>query len=70
MIAEVNWDWLFINVLWVKEELRGQGDGKSPLMHVEEEAQQWGAKNSYLDTFSFQAPEFYKRNGYHVFGEL
>ena len=39
-------------------------------MRVEEEARQRGAKNSYLDTFSFQAPEFYKRNGYHVFGEL
>ena len=70
VIAEVNWDWLFINVMWVKEELRGQGYGKSLLMRVEEEARQRGAKNSYLDTFSFQAPEFYKRNGYQVFGEL
>jgi GNAT superfamily N-acetyltransferase len=70
VIAETNWDWLFINILWVKEELRGQGYGERLLKQVEEEAQQRGAKNSYLDTFSFQAPEFYKRNGYKVFGEL
>jgi GNAT superfamily N-acetyltransferase len=70
VIAEVYWDWLFINVLWVKDVLRGQGYGKSLLMRVEEEARQRGAKNSYLDTFSFQAPGFYKRNGYQVFGEL
>ena len=70
VIAEVNWDWLFINVMWVKEELRGQGYGKSLLMRVEQEARQRGARNSYLDTFSFQAPDFYKKHGYQVFGVL
>jgi hypothetical protein len=29
-----------------------------------------GAKNAYLDTFSFQAPEFYKKCGHQEFGTL
>ena len=37
---------------------------------VEAEARQSGATEAYLDTFSFQAPEFYKKNGYQVFGVL
>lgn len=28
------------------------------------------ARHAYLDTFSFQAPGFYQRAGYRVFGEL
>jgi len=39
-------------------------------MIAEDEARHRGAKNAYLDTFSFQAPDFYKKHGYRVFGEL
>lgn len=70
VIAEVYWDWLYIDLLWVKDELRGRGYGYRLLTRVEQAARQQGAKNAYLDTFSFQAPEFYKRYGYRVFGEL
>ena len=62
--------WLLINLLIVKEELRGRGYGHQLLTMAEEEARKMGAKNAYLDTFTFQAPEFYKKHGYHVFGEL
>jgi hypothetical protein len=37
---------------------------------VEEKARELGAKNAYLDTFSFQAPGFYEKLGYQTFGEL
>ena len=70
VIAETYWNWLFVNVMWVKEELRGQGYGAQLLKMTEEEAIKRGAQYAYLDTFSFQAPEFYSRNGYKVFGEL
>ena len=70
VIAETYWNWLFVNVMWVKEELRGQGYGAQLLKMTEEEAIKRGARYAYLDTFSFQAPEFYSRNGYKVFGEL
>jgi len=57
-------------LMWVKEELRGRGYGHRLLTMAEEEARQRGAKNAYLDTFGFQAPDFYKQHGYQVFGEL
>jgi hypothetical protein len=37
---------------------------------AEQEARKNGAKNVYLDTFSFQALDFYQEHGYRVFGEL
>ena len=70
VIGATHWDWFYINLMWIKEELRGQGYGGQLLALAEEEARRRGAKNAYLDTFSFQAPGFYKKYGYRVFGEL
>jgi GNAT superfamily N-acetyltransferase len=70
VLGETYWDWLYIDLLWVKDELRGRGYGHRLLVAAEQEARQRGAKNAYLDTFSFQAPDFYERHGYQVFGEL
>lgn len=69
-IGELYYGWFHLDLLWVKEELRGCGHGHALLMRIEEEARQRGAKNIFLDTFSFQAPEFYKRYGYQEFAVL
>lgn len=70
LIGEIHWGWLFINLLFVKDELRGQGYGHRLLTLAEDEARQSGATHAYLDTFSFQAPDFYQQHGYQLFGEL
>lgn len=70
LIAVTHWGWLYIELLYLREELRGRGYGHRLLTLAEEEARKLGAKKVYLDTFSFQAPEFYKEHGYQVFGEL
>jgi len=70
VIGETHWEWFFINLMWIKEELRGCGYGHQLLLAAEQEARQRGARNAYLDTFSFQAPDFYKKHGYQVFGVL
>ena len=70
VIADTHWEWLYIDLLWINDELRGRGHGHRLLTLAEEAARELGAKNAYLDTFSFQAPEFYKKHGYEVFGEL
>ena len=70
IIAETHWNWLFINLMWITEALRGLGYGHQLLTAAEEEGRKRGATNAHLDTFSFQAPEFYKKHGYQVFGVL
>ena len=70
VLGEIHWDWLYIDLMWVTDALRGQGYGQRLLSAIEEEARRRGAKNVYLDTFSFQAPDFYTKNGYRVFGTL
>jgi GNAT superfamily N-acetyltransferase len=70
VIGETHWDWFYINLMWIREDLRGQGYGTRILALAENEAKQRGAKHAYLDTFSFQAPGFYKKHGYQVFGQL
>jgi GNAT superfamily N-acetyltransferase len=70
VIAATYYGWLYVDLLWVREDLRGQGYGGRLLALAEEAARRRGAQHAYLDTFSFQAPDFYVKHGYRVFGEL
>jgi GNAT superfamily N-acetyltransferase len=70
VIGATYWDWFYVNLMWIKEELRGRGYGHQLLLRAEDEARRRGAKHAYLDTFTFQAPDFYKKYGYEVFGVL
>ena len=64
------WSWLAIDFLWVKEDLRGQGFGKRLLEVAEKQALDAGCLQALVDTFDFQAPGFYERHGYVLFGAL
>ncbi len=64
LTADTFGNWLCIKYLWVSEELRGQGIGSKLLKSAEDEAVSRGAKYVFVDTFDFQAPEFYKKFGY------
>jgi GNAT superfamily N-acetyltransferase len=70
VIGDTYYGWLSVSLMFVKEELRGQGYGEKLLLRAEEEARLRGVKNVFLDTFSFQAPDFYQKLGYRIFGEL
>jgi ribosomal protein S18 acetylase RimI-like enzyme len=62
--------WLFVNDLWVHAELRRRGLGRRLLQEAERRAVERGCHSAWLDTWSFQAPGFYQRLGYEVFGTL
>lgn len=64
------WGWLFIDWLFIQRELRGRGIGEELLARAETLARERGCKHAYTDTFSFQAPKFWTRNGYKEFGRL
>lgn len=64
LIGNTHGNWLSIKFLWVSEELRGQNIGSDILSQAEKTAKERGCKYSFLDTFSFQAPEFYRKHGY------
>lgn len=64
------WNCLYVDVLWVKEEYRKEGYGSVLLNEVEKVAKEKGCKLIHLDTFDFQAKDFYLKHGYEVFGVL
>ncbi len=59
---------LEIDFLWIDDTLRGQGVGKRLVLMLEEAARERNARTVILDTFSFQAPDFYQSLGYEVMG--
>ena len=62
--------WLFSRYLWVSDALRGRGIGRQLMGAAEGRAVERGCHSAWVDTFSFQAPEFYQKLGYATFGEL
>jgi GNAT superfamily N-acetyltransferase len=70
LVGQTYLDWMFVAAFWIADEFRGQGFGSKIMRAAEKEARRRGVKNVYLDTFSFQAPEFYRKLGYREFGRL
>ncbi|RUM18821.1 GNAT family N-acetyltransferase [Rhizobium vallis] len=70
LFAKCYYDWVFVELLFVPEFMRGQRLGTELLARAEQWAKEQGCVGIWLDTFSFQAPRFYEKQGYTVFGTL
>ncbi|MEC0126645.1 GNAT family N-acetyltransferase [Paenibacillus pabuli] len=66
VISTLCWNWLEIDFLWVEAEQRHQGYGSRLLSEVERIAREKSCDFIQLNTFSYQAPEFYKKHGYQL----
>lgn len=66
----MNWEWLAIQLLWVKEDARGKGLGRDLMRAIEDLGRSRGCLHAHVDTLGFQAPVFYKQLGYERFAEL
>jgi len=70
ILGEIKWGWLYIEGLWVSDNVRSNGLGSKLLKQLEAYAQSKGITNYRLETTSFQALPFYQKQGYVIFGEL
>jgi GNAT superfamily N-acetyltransferase len=61
---------MFLDTFYLPKSERGAGLGSRVLVMAEEEGRRRGCKSAVLYTISFQAPEFYKRHGWQVFGQI
>lgn len=68
--GELRWDWLYIDLLWVDDSMRGQGMGQRLVQAIEQAALARSVERVYLATTSFQALPFYHHLGYTLFGAL
>jgi GNAT superfamily N-acetyltransferase len=70
LTARIAYSRMFVELLYLPETFRGQGLGAELLGKAEGVARDAGCTGIWLDTFSFQAPDFYKKLGYAEFGTL
>ena len=69
----VAWQWggcIEIEYLWVSENVRGEKLGTKLLKQLEYLLSEHSSKVIITTTFSFQAPEFYLKNGFEIIDEV
>jgi ribosomal protein S18 acetylase RimI-like enzyme len=70
LYGRVFFHWLYIELLVVPEQARGQGTGSTLMQMAEELAREKDCVGIWLDTFDFQAPEFYRKHGFTEIGQI
>jgi GNAT superfamily N-acetyltransferase len=70
LILQSYWRESYIELLWLAARARGTGIGSRLIQEAERHARRRGSRLIHLNTFSFQAPGFYKKQGYRRFGGM
>jgi GNAT superfamily N-acetyltransferase len=70
VLARTSLGLLIVDLVYLPQALRGSGVGARMMTMVETEARARGCKGGVLFTITFQAPGFYQRLGWEVFGTV
>ena len=70
LAADVLWDWLYVDELWVCSKARGNGVGRQLMGMAEDYAVAQRLSGIWLWTQSWQAEGFYRRLGYREFARF
>jgi ribosomal protein S18 acetylase RimI-like enzyme len=68
LLGMTHWNHFFVSSLYVDQRFRKEGIGGELMARAEALALDQGCDAIYLDTFDFQAPGFYEKLGFNVFG--
>lgn len=60
----------YIHLFWLEAGSRGKGQGRAVFEALVHECKEYGVKDIFLDTFSFQSSGFYERLGFECVGCL
>ncbi|MCB9988502.1 MAG: GNAT family N-acetyltransferase [Rhodospirillales bacterium] len=63
-------DDLYISQLWVDKSLRGTGMGRRLMDEATSIGRERGCGKSWVDTYSYQAPEFYLKLGFEEYERI
>jgi GNAT superfamily N-acetyltransferase len=70
LILQSYWRESYIELLWLSARARGTGFGSKLIQEAERRARRRGSRLIHLNTYSFQAPGFYRKQGYRRFGGI
>ena len=70
LILQSYWRESYIELLWLSARARRSGLGSKLIEEAERRARRRGSRLIHLNTYSFQAPRFYEKQGYRRFGGM
>jgi GNAT superfamily N-acetyltransferase len=70
LILQSYWRESYIELLWLSARARRAGYGSLLIKEAERRARRRGSRLIHLNTYSFQAPGFYEKQGYQRFGGM
>jgi GNAT superfamily N-acetyltransferase len=70
LILQSYWCESYVELLWLSARARGAGLGTELIQEAERCARSRGSRLIHLNTYSFQAPRFYEKQGYRRFGTM
>lgn len=69
-IGFVEYNWYFLDLLYIDEYYRGQDIGTKLIKEIEDFAIKENLTGIRMETWDFQARGFYEKNGYKVFAKI